>query len=69
MFKEPEEIDGVLKGFPLHLGDVYLNGKSFYEAGRLLDVINPTKRFYGVYFYPAYVDELPAQNYGVAGAS
>lgn len=48
MFKEPEEVDGVLKGFPLHLGDVYLNGKSFYEAGRLQDVIHPTKRLFGV---------------------
>lgn len=32
--KEPEIIDGVLQNFPLHTGDVYLNGKSFYEAGR-----------------------------------
>lgn len=28
----PHEVDGVLMDFPLHLGDVYLNGKSFYDC-------------------------------------
>lgn len=46
--KEPEIIDGVLQNFPLHTGDVYLNGKSFYEAGRLEDVMNPVMRKTGV---------------------
>lgn len=45
---EPYEEDGVLKNFPLHLGDVYLNGKSFYEAGRLEDLKNPVMRRTGV---------------------
>lgn len=46
--KEPHEEDGVLVDFDLHLGDVYLNGKSFYEAGRLEDLIEPKKRETGV---------------------
>ncbi len=45
---EPHEEDGVLKDFPLHLGDVYLNGKSFYEAGRYADIVHPRKRLTGV---------------------
>lgn len=46
--KAPEIVDGVLQNFPLHTGDVYLNGKSFYEAGRLEDVMNPVMRKTGV---------------------
>lgn len=34
--------------FNLHPGDVYLNGKSFYEARTLEDVKNPVKRTEGV---------------------
>ena len=45
---EPHEVDGVLFDFPLHLGDVYLNGKSFYEAGRYADIVNPKMRLTGV---------------------
>lgn len=45
---EPHEVDGVLQDFPLHLGDVYLNGKSFYEAGRYADIVNPKMRLTGV---------------------
>ncbi len=32
----------------LHAGDVYLNGKSFYEAKSLEEVKNPVRREYGV---------------------
>lgn len=32
----------------LHTGDVYMNGKSFYEAGSLAEVINPVRRTHGV---------------------
>lgn len=32
---------------PLHLGDVYLNGKSFYEVSSLEDVVHPVKRTKG----------------------
>lgn len=31
----------------LHTGDVYLNGKSFYEASSLEEVLHPVKRFQG----------------------
>ncbi|MDY3918291.1 MAG: right-handed parallel beta-helix repeat-containing protein [Candidatus Limivivens sp.] len=48
LFASPYEEEGVLKNFPLHLGDVYLNGKSFYEAGRLEDVMHPVMRPTGV---------------------
>lgn len=44
----PHEEEGVLKDFPLHLGDVYLNGKSFYEAGRYQDIVTPKMRLTGV---------------------
>ena len=47
-YHDAKEVDGVLKDFPIHTGDVYLNGKSFYEAGRLSDVINPVMRKTGV---------------------
>lgn len=47
-YEKPEEENGVLKNFPLHTGDVYLNGKSFYEAGRLEDVLQPVLRTTGV---------------------
>ncbi|MCQ2528737.1 MAG: DUF1565 domain-containing protein [Saccharofermentans sp.] len=46
--KEPHEEDGVLMDFDLHLGDVYMNGKSFYEAGRYKDLIEPKRRETGV---------------------
>lgn len=46
--KEPHEEDGVLMDFDLHLGDVYMNGKSFYEAGCYKDLIDPKKRETGV---------------------
>lgn len=35
------------KDYKLHLGEVYLNGKSFYEAPSLEDVKNPRKRVKG----------------------
>ena len=38
---------------PAHLGDVYLNGKSFYEAYSLEDVMNPVKRM--VSPYPTFI--------------
>lgn len=44
----PHEEDGVLMDFPLHLGDVYLNGKSLYEAGRYQDIVCPKMRLTGV---------------------
>lgn len=44
----PYEVDGVLTNFTLHLGDVYLNGKSMYEAGRYADIVNPKMRMTGV---------------------
>lgn len=47
-YHDAKEIDGVLKDFPIHTGDVYLNGKSFYEAGRLSDILNPVIRKTGV---------------------
>ena len=31
--------------YAVHSGDVYLNGKSFYEAASLEDVLHPAKRF------------------------
>lgn len=34
---------------PVHTGDVYLNGKSFYEAASLEDVKNPEKRYVSSY--------------------
>lgn len=47
--KEPwEDEQGVLRDFPLHTGEVYLNGKSLYEAGRLKDVLHPVMRKTGV---------------------
>lgn len=47
-FAKPVVKEGVLKDFPLHTGDVYLNGRSFYEAGRLEDVLHPVRRETGV---------------------
>lgn len=35
-------------GYHVHVGDVYLNGKSFYEAKSLDDVKNPEIRKYGL---------------------
>ena len=35
------------EGYEIHTGDVYLNGKSFYEAGCLEDVKNPVMRTHG----------------------
>ena len=35
------------EGYEIHTGDVYLNGKSFYEAGCLEDVKNPVLRTHG----------------------
>lgn len=46
--REPHEENGVLVDFTLHLGDVYMNGKSFYEAGRFEDIIEPLLRETGV---------------------
>ncbi len=40
--------NGEMKNFQLHLGDVYLNGKSFYEVGRIEEVQNPIRRETGV---------------------
>lgn len=47
-YGKPYEEKGALKDFRLHTGDVYLNGKSFYEAGRLEDVMHPVMRMTGV---------------------
>ncbi len=47
-FAPAYEENGELKNFQLHPGEVYLNGKSFYEAGRLEDVKHPVKRLTGV---------------------
>ncbi len=48
-FKEEVFGDWVIEPLknPCHLGDVYLNGKSFYEAFSLEEVKNPQKRLTG----------------------
>lgn len=36
------------EAYALHTGDVYMNGKSFYEAKSLAEVYNPVRREFGV---------------------
>jgi len=43
-FREKLFGDWLVAGHGKHLGDVYLNGMSFYEAGRLEDVFDPVVR-------------------------
>ena len=47
-----EEISGdwliYPKGRSVHVGDVYLNGRSFYEASSFESLLNPEKRIYGI---------------------
>jgi len=43
-FREELFGDWLVTGHGKHLGDVYLNGKSFHEAGRLEDVFDPAVR-------------------------
>lgn len=58
-----EILDGDWLEFPqktLHTGDVYLNGKSFYEAQSLEEVKNPVKRTAGYCrLWPEYSEPIP----------
>ena len=50
-FAKPLIGDWVVEPYdtPVHLGEVYLNGKAFFEAFSLNEVLHPVKRFFSPY--------------------